>query len=111
MTTLATLELGLPAEDPETLHGHTIPRGWVEEELGRLAASSVDEIRALPGMHPDRAPVFVAGVLVVAETLAYFDLAALEVSERDILLGGALAAAEIPEPEEGLAPPGAFTCC
>jgi exopolyphosphatase / guanosine-5'-triphosphate,3'-diphosphate pyrophosphatase len=111
VTTLATLHLGLPSEVPELIHEHRIPRGWIEEELARLAASSVAEIRARPGMHPDRAPVFVAGVVVVAETLAYFGLPELEVSERDILHGGALAAAELPEPEEGLAPPGAFTCC
>ena len=35
----------------------------------------------------------------------------IEASERDILHGAALAAAELPEPEEGAAPPGAFTCC
>jgi hypothetical protein len=40
-----------------------------------------------------------------------FGLDELEVSERDILHGGALAAAELPEPQEGAAPPGAFTCC
>ena len=33
------------------------------------------------------------------------------VSERDLLDGAALAAAELPEPEEGAAPPGAYTCC
>ena len=31
--------------------------------------------------------------------------------ERDILHGAAFAAAELPEPEEGAAPPGAYTCC
>ena len=31
-------------------------------------------------------------------------------SEHDILDGAALAAAELPEPEEGAAPPG-HTCC
>ena len=36
--------------------------------------------------------------------------AALEASERDILDGAALAAAELPAPEEGAAPPGACTC-
>jgi exopolyphosphatase/guanosine-5'-triphosphate,3'-diphosphate pyrophosphatase len=111
VTTLGTLHLGLDAEDPERLHGHRIPRAWIEEELERFAGATVEELRARPGIHRDRAPVLTAGVIVVAETLAYFDLPELEVSERDILHGGALAAAELPEPEEGLAPPGAFTCC
>jgi hypothetical protein len=33
------------------------------------------------------------------------------VSERDVLHGAALAAAELPEPADGAAPPGAYTCC
>jgi len=33
------------------------------------------------------------------------------VSEHDILDGIALAAAGLPAPEEGAAPPGAYTCC
>ena len=46
-----------------------------------------------------------------SETLARYGLDAIEVSERDILDGAALAAAELPEPDEGAAPPGAYTCC
>jgi hypothetical protein len=33
------------------------------------------------------------------------------VSEHDILHGAALEAAALPEPAEGDAPPGAYTCC
>jgi exopolyphosphatase/guanosine-5'-triphosphate,3'-diphosphate pyrophosphatase len=111
VTTLATLHLGLPEEDPERVHRHSMPTGWIEDELARLSAATVAELRLRPGIHPDRAPVLVAGVAVVAEVLAYFGLPELEVSEQDILHGGALAAAELPERQEGAVPPGAFTCC
>jgi exopolyphosphatase / guanosine-5'-triphosphate,3'-diphosphate pyrophosphatase len=111
VTQLATLDLGLEDEDPALVHGHRLSSAWIEEELDRLSRSSVADLRARRGMHPDRAPVFVAGVLCFAETLAYFGLDELEVSENDILHGGALAAASLPEQEEGAAPPGAFTCC
>jgi hypothetical protein len=47
----------------------------------------------------------------VLEVMRFFDLGALEVSTRDILDGTALEAAELPEPVEGDAPPGAYTCC
>ncbi len=40
-----------------------------------------------------------------------YGLDEIEVSERDVLDGAALAAAELPEAEEGAAPPGAYTCC
>jgi exopolyphosphatase / guanosine-5'-triphosphate,3'-diphosphate pyrophosphatase len=111
VTTLAARHLGLDEEDPELIHGHRIPAAWIEDELARLAALTVEERAGLPGIHPARAPVLVAGVAVVAETLRSFGLDELEVSERDILHGGALAAAELPAPAEGEAPPGAYTCC
>jgi exopolyphosphatase / guanosine-5'-triphosphate,3'-diphosphate pyrophosphatase len=111
VTTLATLHLGLEEEDPERLHGHVLPASWIERELTRIASIKVRPLARRRGVHPDRAPVLVAGVAALAEMLAYFGLPSLEVSERDILHGGALAAAELPPVAEGAAPPGAFTCC
>ena len=55
--------------------------------------------------------MIVAGAAILTEILAFYGLDAIEASERDILHGAALAAAELPEPEEGAAPPGAYTCC
>jgi len=49
--------------------------------------------------------------VILVETLDYLGLDAIEVSEHDILDGAALAAAELPAPDEGAAPPGASTCC
>jgi len=80
-------------------------------QLDRLARLPVAERRALPSLDPDRAPVIVAGALIARETLSFFNLDELEVSQRDVLDGAALAAAELPEGEEGAAPPGAYTCC
>jgi exopolyphosphatase / guanosine-5'-triphosphate,3'-diphosphate pyrophosphatase len=111
VTTLATLSLGLDEEDPAALHGHTLSTGWIEAEAERLAALPISELRQIRGLHPERAPVIVAGALVLAETLRHFGLAELEVSEHDLMHGAALAAAELPERAEGPAPPGAYTCC
>ena len=111
VTTLATLDLGLAEYDPEPVHGHRIPKESVERELERLAAISLEERLRVPGIEPGRAPVIVAGLVVLREILAAYDLPEIEASERDILHGAAFAAAELPEPEEGPAPPGAYTCC
>jgi exopolyphosphatase/guanosine-5'-triphosphate,3'-diphosphate pyrophosphatase len=111
ITQLATLDLGLEREEPDLVHGHRLTEDAVAVLLDRLAAMPVEEIRRLRGMHPERAPVIVAGTVVVLETLRRFNLAELEVSERDIMHGAALAAADLPEPLEGDAPPGAYTCC
>ena len=111
VTTLATIDLGLAEEDPEIVHGHRLATGTVVDEVERLATLSVAEIRRIRGIHPERAPVIVAGGIVVAETLGHFGLAELEVSEHDIMHGAALVAAELPEPAQGDAPPGAHVCC
>ena len=55
--------------------------------------------------------MIIAGTVILREVLDHFGLDALEASERDILDGAALEAALLPEPEEGAAPPGAYTCC
>ena len=111
VTTLATLDLGLEEEVPELVHGHKLATNRVDRFLDELGTRPVSKLRELPGLHPERAPVIVAGVVVVLEVLRQFGVDQLEVSERDIMHGGALAAAELSIPLEGDAPPGAYTCC
>ncbi len=111
ITTLAALDLGLSEYDPELVHGHMIRAVGIDEQLARLAAVPLAERRRVPGLEPERAPVIVAGAVIVREVLRSYGLEAVEASERDILHGAALAAAELPAPEEGAAPPGAYTCC
>jgi exopolyphosphatase / guanosine-5'-triphosphate,3'-diphosphate pyrophosphatase len=111
VTTLATLELGLEAEDPSLLHGHRMRADRIDATLRELATLRVEEIARRRGIHPDRAPVIVAGIVVVLETLRALGLEELEVSEHDLMHGAALEAAELPAPVERDAPPGAYTCC
>ena len=109
VTTIAALDLGLDEYGPERIHGHGISSAAANEQLGRLAAMTVEARAEI--IEPGRAPVIVAGAAILAEILAFYALGRIEASERDILHGAALAAAELPEPEEGAAPPGAYTCC
>jgi exopolyphosphatase/guanosine-5'-triphosphate,3'-diphosphate pyrophosphatase len=111
VTTLATLDLGLAAYDPERTHGHRISRSAVDEHVARLAGMTLEERLQIPGIEPGRAPVIVAGLVVLREIMKAYALGEIEVSERDILHGAAYAAAELPQREEGPAPPGAYTCC
>jgi exopolyphosphatase/guanosine-5'-triphosphate,3'-diphosphate pyrophosphatase len=109
ITTLAALELD--GYDPERVHGHRLTREAVDSLLARLASLPLAERRELPGLEPERAPVIVGGAIVVREVLERYGLDGLEASERDLLHGAALEAAKLPEPVEGDAPPGAYTCC
>jgi exopolyphosphatase/guanosine-5'-triphosphate,3'-diphosphate pyrophosphatase len=59
----------------------------VEGELGRLAALPLTERRRVPGLDPERAPVIVAGALIIREVLRRYGLERLEFSVRDLLDG------------------------
>lgn len=111
ITTLAALDLGLEQYDRERVHGHVFTRNGAVAQLERLAAMPLDERRRVPALEPERAPVIIAGAAILVGILEAYGLEAIRVSERDLLDGAALAAAELPEPEEGAAPPGAYTCC
>ncbi len=111
ITSLAALDLGLDEYDRERVHGHELSLAGVERQLERLAALPLTQRRGVPALEPERAPVIVAGAVIAREVLTAYGLDAYRVSEHDILDGIALAAAELPEPVEGDAPPGAYTCC
>ena len=62
----------------------------IAELLHRLARMTVQEIRALPSMHPGRADVITGGALIEARVAARLSVQDLIVSESDILDGIAL---------------------
>jgi exopolyphosphatase/guanosine-5'-triphosphate,3'-diphosphate pyrophosphatase len=97
-TSCAAMELELEPYDPERVHGHVLQLGTCEMLLARLALMTDDERRAVPGLHPDRAPTIVAGVAMLIEVLRAFGLEEVEVSEHDILRGAALALAKSSAP-------------
>jgi len=111
ITSLGALALGLEEYDRDRVHGSELTAEALEELLGRLASLPLAERRRLRPLDPDRAPVIVGGALIAREVLAHLELDRLEVSERDILDGAALATAELPDEEEGPVPPSAYTCC
>jgi exopolyphosphatase/guanosine-5'-triphosphate,3'-diphosphate pyrophosphatase len=111
VNSLAALDLGLSEYDSERVDGHLLTLEAVDQQLRRLASLPLEERRLVPALDPDRAPVIVAGATIVREVMRVYGLDALRASERDLLYGVALAAAELPEPLEGDAPPSAYTCC
>jgi exopolyphosphatase/guanosine-5'-triphosphate,3'-diphosphate pyrophosphatase len=89
-TSLAAIAQRLEPYDPEKVHGYVVAKDEAERILAELAAIPLEERRATPGLHPDRAPTIVAGVIILREVMELFGLSAIEVSEHDILRGAAL---------------------
>ena len=102
VTTIAALDLGLAEYDPKRIHGHLISTAAASAQTARLAALSVAERAKI--IEPGRAPVIVAGAAILTEILRFYGLDEIEASERDILHGAALAAAELPETEAAALP-------
>jgi exopolyphosphatase/guanosine-5'-triphosphate,3'-diphosphate pyrophosphatase len=96
VTTLATIDLGLDEEIPERIDGHELPADAVTAQLGRLAALPLEERRRVRGLMPARASTIVAGTAILAELMRHLGAQRLTVSERDLLHGAALEAADPP---------------
>ena len=92
-TSLAAVEMELEPYDPTQVHGHELSLSSIQRMLSRLASSSLAERVEIPGLHPERAPTIVAGVVILVETMRAFGLERIAVSEHDILYGTAIAAA------------------
>jgi exopolyphosphatase/guanosine-5'-triphosphate,3'-diphosphate pyrophosphatase len=91
-TSLAAVELGLEPYDPSRVHGHVLALPSIQRMLSQLASVPLAERVEIPGLHPDRAPTIVAGVVILVEMMRAFGLEEIGVSEHDILYGTAIAA-------------------
>jgi exopolyphosphatase/guanosine-5'-triphosphate,3'-diphosphate pyrophosphatase len=91
-TSLASVEMELEPYDPSRVHGHVLELPSIQRMLSRLASVPLAERVEIPGLHPDRAPTIVAGIVILVEVMRAVGLERIAVSEHDILYGTALAA-------------------
>jgi exopolyphosphatase / guanosine-5'-triphosphate,3'-diphosphate pyrophosphatase len=89
-TSAASIDQELDPYDPERVHGYPLLLATVELLLARLADMDEAQRRAVVGLDPSRAPTIIAGMVLLSEAMRAFDLDEVEVSEHDILHGGAL---------------------
>lgn len=89
-TSLAAIDQALDPYDPARVHGYVVGAEAAERILHRLERLPLTERRAVAGLHPDRAPTIVAGVVILIEAMGAFGVNGVEASEADILHGAAL---------------------
>lgn len=87
VTTLAALDLGLPAYDASRVQGHTLARGAVERLLNRLGALAVAERARLPCLEPGRADVIIPGIAICLAVMDRLGYGSLVVSDRGLREG------------------------
>ena len=90
-TSCAAIDLELEPYDSARVEGHVLTVERLREIRDRLAVLPLAERANIRGLHADRAAVIVAGVVILLRVLEAYGLDRVEVSERDILWGVALA--------------------
>ena len=89
-TSCAAIDQALDPYESARVHGYTLELSTVKLLLARLASLDLASRRKVRGLHPDRAPTIVAGVIILIGVLEAFGLDGFEASEHDILRGVAL---------------------
>ena len=87
VSTMAAVEIGLPAYDRDRIHHFVLTRAAAEDVFRTLATEALDDRRWNPGLEPGRAEVIVGGAVVLVTIMRHFDFAECLVSEADILDG------------------------
>jgi exopolyphosphatase/guanosine-5'-triphosphate,3'-diphosphate pyrophosphatase len=89
-TSLAAIAQRLDPYDPQRVHGYRLDAAERDRIRDELTGMTLEQRRALPGLHPDRAPTIIPGVLILEQVMDLFALNQVEISEHDILRGAAL---------------------
>jgi len=86
-TSLSAINLELAVYDSERVHLSCLTGPQLTDLVAMLAGLALARRREVVGLHPDRAPVIVAGALIIESALALAGLDSTVVSEHDILYG------------------------
>lgn len=90
-TTVVSIRDRMEAYDSSRVHKAQVSRQELLEVYERLAALPLSARKQVVGLDPKRAPVMVAGLLILLEVLDFAGIDAFTVSETDILHGITLA--------------------
>lgn len=89
VTSLVAMVNGLAVYDSSFVHLRGLTIEQVEWCIERMGALGVEQIAALPGIQEKRAPVILAGALIVRELMRSGGYDCLTVSENSLLAGAA----------------------
>lgn len=89
VTTLVAMVHELAVYDSHFVHLRDLTIEQVEDGIDRMRSLTVEQIAQLPGIQAKRAPVILAGAIVVRELLRAGGYGRLTVSENSLLAGAA----------------------
>ena len=86
-TTLSSILQQLAVYDPAQVHGSCLTGSELADLTEMLSAMTLEERKQVVGLDPGRAPVIVAGALIMETVVALAGLDSTLVSDHDILYG------------------------
>ena len=86
-TSIVSMREEMVEYDSKRVHRSAVSRADVDAMLSRLAAMTTEERKQVVGLNPNRAPVIVAGVLILQQIMELAGVDEFTVSETDILHG------------------------
>jgi exopolyphosphatase / guanosine-5'-triphosphate,3'-diphosphate pyrophosphatase len=87
MTNLTAVSLSMGTYDPDVVQGATISLEEVERQIATYQTLGQQERRSIVGLQPNRAPVILAGALIVATVMGKLGKDTLVVSDRGLRHG------------------------
>lgn len=87
ITTQVTILKKMTNYDRKKVHNYILTKDEVINNLELLKSKSLIDRKSLPGLHPKRAEVAVAGTMIILWLMEFFNKDNLIVSENDILDG------------------------
>ena len=87
VTTLTAMSLGLKSYDPTIVHGHRLTMLALDQQIGRLRASTQADRENMAGLDPKRADVVLAGACILQQIALAARAPEILVSDRGIRWG------------------------
>ncbi len=87
LTTLAAIDLQLPVYDRTKVSGHLLTFETVQRIYDSFRTKTLDEIKQVPQVLPERADILLAGMLILLEAMKRLRLRKIAVSDRGLRFG------------------------
>jgi len=87
LTTLAALDLRVPEFDRNLVNRHELTIEAIDRIFRELRPLTLDQLRNYPQIHPSRADILLAGILILREILRNVNLSKITVSDRGLRYG------------------------
>jgi exopolyphosphatase/guanosine-5'-triphosphate,3'-diphosphate pyrophosphatase len=94
LTTLAALDLRIAEFDKNIINRHILTIETIDKIFHELRPLTLDQLRSYPQIHPSRADILLAGIIILRETLRKMNASKITVSDRGLRYGIAIKTAQ-----------------